>query len=390
MKKVSLLILLSISLGAFAQNFQVQNMINYLRNKEYDKAKAAADAAAVHESTMKSSKMWMNRGMVYKAIFSDTSAKVRAVDNEAEEKAADAYINCLRYDKENIYKEEDNVKAGLVASCGALKNKCQNFYKPNKNWDAALNGYTILEGALPYDYTQGLKRKNITKEYLLFDKYDVYYRSGNQAKAREFADILIGMNYREPRIYVDMMNMALQNKDTATALAYIEKGKVMFEDNMTLIGTEIDIYIAQKKTDVLIAKLNAAIEISPDNENLHAVLGQLYYKTGKTAEAEKEFLKALELKPEFEAINYNLGALYFNQAAEYNKKLNDLPPNQTSKAKEYEEKVKEYFNKAIPYLEKAYDANQNEKAYSQRLYQAYMRLGEVEKAKKYKPTPSKQ
>ncbi|MCU0360200.1 MAG: tetratricopeptide repeat protein [Bacteroidia bacterium] len=390
MKKLSLLFLLSICLSGYSQNMQIQNMINYLRNKDFEKAKVAADAAAVHESTAKSSKMWMNRGLVYKAIYSDTSKKVNALDAEAEEKAADAFVNCLRYDKDNIYKEESDVKAGLVMSCGALKAKADYVYKTNKKWDAALNAYGILEQALPFDYTQGLKRKNITKEYLLFDKYDLYMRSGNKEKSKEYADIMIGMNYREPRLYIDMMNMALAAKDTATALAYIEKGKVVFEDNMTLIGTEIDIYIAQKKTDKLIDKLNAAIELSPDNENLYAVLGQVYLKTGKIDEAEKQFLKALEIKPEFEVINYNLGAIYFNQAAEYNKKLNDLPPNQSAKAKEYDAKVKDYFKKAIPYLEKAYEINPNEKAYSQRLYQAYTRLEDYEKAKKYKPTATKQ
>lgn len=387
MKKVSLLIFFSISLSGLAQNMQVQNMINYLRNKEYEKAKASADAAASHESTINSPKMWMNRGNVYKAIYQDTSQKVRDVDLEAEEKAVDAYVKCLKLDKDNIYK--DQVKGNLVISSGALKRKADKFYKLNKSYEAALKSYDILQEALPFDFDGGLKRQNITKEYLLFDKYDTYMRWGNKEKSKEFADILIGMNYREPRLYVDMMNVALQNKDTATALMYIEKGKVLFEDNMTLIGTEIDIYIAQKKTDKLIDKLKTAIDISPDNENLYAVLGQVYLKTGKTEEAEKQFLKALEIKPDFEVINYNLGAIYFNQAAEYNKKLNDLPPGQATKAKEYEEKIKESFNKAIPYLEKAYDANQNEKAYSQRLYQAYMRLGEVEKAKKYKPTATK-
>jgi len=388
MKKISLLILFSISLCGWSQNIQIQNMINYLRNKDYVKAKASADAAAQHESTMNSSKMWMNRGNVYKAIYQDTSQMVRDVDLEAEEKAVDAYINCLKFDKDNIYK--DQVKGSLVITSGALKRKADNFYKPNKSYEAALNSYDILERALPYDFDQGLKRQNITKEYLLFDKYDLYMRWGNKDKSKEYADILIGMNYREPKLYIDMMNQALQNKDTATALAYIEKGKVLFEENMILIGTEIDIYIAQKRTDKLIEKLNAAIEVSPDNENLYAVLGQVYLKTGKPDEAEKQFLKALELKPEFEIINYNLGALYFNQAAEYNKKLNDLPPSQTAKAKEYEAKVKEYFGKAIPYLEKAYEINPKEKAYSQRLYQAYTRLEEYEKAKKYKPTATKQ
>lgn len=387
MRKFTLLVSLCFSLAAFAQNMQVQNMINYLRNKEYDKAKAAADAAALHESTAKSSKMWMNRGLVYKAIYKDTSKKVNAVDPEANEKAAEAFVNCLKYDKDNIYKEMSEVKGGLVVSCGDLKKRSDNLYKPSKMWDACLRACDILEQALPFDADNGLKRQNITREYLLMDRYDVYQFSGNADKAKEYADILIGLNYREPRIYTEMVDVSLKVKrDTAMALGYIEKGKVLFEDNMTLISKEIDIYIAQKRTDQLISKLQAAIEISPDNENLHAVLGQVYYKTGKSDEAEKEFLKALELKPEFEAVNFNLGALYFNQAVEWNKKYNDVPPSQAAKAKEYDAKVKEYFKKAIPYLEKAYEANKNEKAYSQRLYQAYNRLEDFENAKKYKPS----
>jgi tetratricopeptide (TPR) repeat protein len=387
MKKAFLMCFLVITCVGYGQNIQVQNMINYLRNKDFVKAKASADAAAVHESTKSSAKMWMNRGNVYKAIYSDTSQKVRDLDPEAEEKALDAYINCLKLDKDNIYK--DDVKGDIVRTGGATKRKADKYYKPSRLFDQALKAYDLLEQALPFDFDQGLKRNNITKEYLLYDKYDLYMRWGNKAKAKEYANILIDMKYREPRIYIDMMTISLkEDKDTAAALAYIEKGKALFEDNMTLIGTEIDIYIAQKKTTQLIDKLKAAIEVSPDNEVLHAVLAQVYQKTGDMTNAEKEYLKALEIKPDFETVNYNLGAFYFNEGVEYNKKLNDLPPNQTAKAKEYEEKVKSSFQKAIPYLEKAYEANQNEKAYSQRLYQAYLRLGDTENAKKYKPVPA--
>lgn len=157
----------------------------------------------------------------------------------------------------------------------------------------------------------------------------------------------------------------------------------MFEDNMVLIGTEIDIYLARKKTDALKDKLKAAIEIAPDNEILHTVLGQVYEKTSDFENAEKEYLKAVELKPDAEIINFKLGALYFNQAAEINKKLNELPPKETAKAKEYEEKVKDNFRKAAPFLEKAYEITPD-KAYKQRLFQIYNRLGENEKALKYK------
>ena len=123
--------------------------------------------------------------------------------------------------------------------------------------------------------------------------------------------------------------------------------------------------------------------MAPDNEVLYAVLGQVNEKSGDLENAEKSYLKALELKPDYEIINFKLGALYFNAAAEFNKKLNDLPPKETVKAKEYDEKIKENFKKAIPFLEKAYESTPD-KAYKQRIFQAYSRLGETEKAAKYK------
>ena len=380
MKRNLTLVLVLFTAMVFGQSIQVQNMINYLRSKEYDKAKASADAAAVHESTKSSSKMWMNRGNVYKAIYSDTSQKVRDIDAEAEEKALDAYINCLKNDKDVIYKDE--MKGSLVQAAAAVNRKT-NLYIYNKQYEAALKCFDLLEAALPYDFDQGMKRNNITKEKIMYSKFDMYKSSGNKEKTKDYAGKLIDIKYKEPKIYLDMVRLSLLDKDTTAALGYIEKGKILFEDNMALIGTEIDIYLARKRTNELKDKLKTAIDVAPDNEVLYAVLGQVNEKSGDLENAEKSYLKALELKPDYEIINFKLGALYFNAAAEFNKKLNDLPPKETVKAKEYEEKIKENFKKAIPFLEKAYESTPD-KAYKQRIFQAYSRLGETEKAAKYK------
>lgn len=377
MKKTITILLVLFTALVFGQNMQVQNMVNYLRNKDYPKAKAAADAAAVHEQTAKSPKMWMYRGNVYKAI-ADTSAGDQ-IDPEAAEKALEAYVNCWKYDPDSIYKTD--MKGGLVLSAAATSNKA-NYYMSTKQYDKALRCYDLLESAVPFD-APSLKRRNITREKLVYDKFEVYKASGNKAKMTEYVDRLIEMRYRDPKVYTDMMDISLKEKDTAAALGYIEKGKVLFEDNMALIGTEIDIYLARKKSDELKDKLRSAIEVAPDNEVLYVVLGQIYERTNELDSAEKKYLKAVELKPEYEAANYKLGALYFNKAADYNKKLNDLPPKETAKAKEYEAKVVDNFKKAIPYLEKSYEIKPDA-AYKQRLFKAYARLGDTEKAAKYK------
>jgi uncharacterized membrane-anchored protein len=55
--------------ASLAQSNQVQNAFNYLKNKEYDKAKIAADLASTNASTSNSAKLWMYRGKIYKAIY---------------------------------------------------------------------------------------------------------------------------------------------------------------------------------------------------------------------------------------------------------------------------------------------------------------------------------
>jgi len=45
--------------------------------------------------------------------------------------------------------------------------------------------------------------------------------------------------------------------------------------------------------------------------------------------------------------------------------------------------VKTQFTKAIPFLKKAFELN-SDKAYKQRIYQAYIRIGDTENAIKFK------
>ncbi len=380
LKAVLSAILITSASLAVAQSNQVQNASNYLRTMELDKAKASADAASVHESTRNSAKLWMYRGRIYLSIAESRKEEINKLDAEAAEKAVESFITCLKNDKDNIYK--DQVKGELVQSAAGLFNKAK-YAVDMKEYDKAIIYFDLLEQALPYDFDQGLKRNNITKENLLLIRFKTYAKAGNKEKTKELGDKLIEMKFKDPSVYTDMVKITLLEKDTVKALSYIDKGRLMFEDNMDLINQEINIYLAQKKTDVLKGKLQDAINLAPDNEVLHSILANLYEKTGDTDNAEKSYLKALEIKPDYEIANYNLGVIYFNTGNQWNKKLNDLPLNETTKAKEYEEKSKEFFRKAVVNLEKAYEVSPD-KATKQRLKQLFVRLGEPEKAEKYK------
>lgn len=379
--RVLLSSLLTVSVMAVsAQSNQLQNTINYLKTKEYDKAKAAADAAAVHEKTSTSAKLWMYRGMVYQEIHGSKDVNVTKLDADAIEKAVESYITCYKFDKDEVYKE--TVKNNLPNACAYLSDKAL-YLIDMKEFDKAAKAYDILESALPFDYDQAMKRNNITKEKLMFNRYRMYIKSGNKEKTFESANKLIDIKYKDPSIYTDMIKLSLQDKDTAKALSYVDKGKILFEDNLDLINQEINIYLAQKKIDVLKDKLAKAIDLAPDNEVLHTILATIYQKNNELEKAEASYLKSLELKPDYEIANYNLGVMYFNAGNSWNEKLNNLPPKETAKAKEYEGKANEQFKKAVIYLEKSYELSPDKNTKKQ-LRQLFLRLGETEKADKYK------
>jgi len=373
----------TISAISFSQSNQVQNASNYLRNKEFDKAKIAADAASVHESTINNPKLWKYRGQIYQEIYFSKDPAIKGLDVEAEEKALDSYIKCLKNDKDKFYQNEEGGVRGLIVQATAAVSNKANFYKVNKEFEKAIYCYDLLEQALPYDFDQGMKRANITKEKLMYNKFDTYKYAANKEKTKEYADKLIASKYKEPRVYTDMVKLSLIDRDTTKALEYIEKGKLMFEDNMELVNSEINIYLARNKTDELKTKLNDAINLAPDNEVLHAILANLYQKTNEKDKAEAEYVKALEIKPDYEIANYNLGVMYFNTGNEWNDKLGALPPKETAKAKEYEAKANEYFKKAVVNFEKSYEVSPD-KATKQQLRKLFLRLGETEKADKYK------
>lgn len=383
MKNIITAALVSFSAIAFSQSNQVQNASNYLRNKEIDKAKASADAAAVHESTINNPKLWKYRGQIYQEIYFSKDPAIKGLDAEAEEKALDSYIKCLKNDKDKFYQEEEGGVKGLIVQATAAVSNKANAYKNNKEFEKALYCYDLLEQALPYDFDQGMKRANITKEKLMYYKFDMYKYAANKEKTKEYADKLIGIKYKDAKIYTDMVKLSLIDRDTTKALEYIGKGKLMFEDNMELVNQEINIYLARNKTDELKTKLNDAINLAPDNEVLHAILANLYQKTNEKDKAEAEYLKALEIKPDYEIANYNLGVMYFNSGNEWNDKLGALPPKETAKAKEYETKANEYFKKAVVNFEKSYEVSPD-KATKQQLRKLFLRLGETEKAEKYK------
>ena len=124
-----------------------------------------------------------------------------------------------------------------------------------------------------------------------------------------------------------MSDIYKRENNIEKTIEYLSLGREMFEDDQSLINTEINLYIELGRTNELITKLGEAIELDPENSLLYFNRGTIYDQEGQTSEAEIDYLKAIELDPSSFGSNYNLGALFFNKAVELNNSANSTSDN---------------------------------------------------------------
>jgi tetratricopeptide (TPR) repeat protein len=393
-----LAVLLLASFRGFTQGFNVQSAADAFKDLQYAKtverrlkdfsdAKKFIDEASSNEQTANDPKMWYYRGMIYLSMDQDTNEVIRNLDIDAIEKSAISFIKCMKADVKKNYSEEcDN---NIWRSGVRLYNKATAALNKG-DYERASRYFNLTLEIIPLDKDNNLKRNTITPDMTMYYLAKSALRAKDNVKAKEYLQKLIDAKYHDPTIYLQMEKVYLEEKDTAKALAYIDQGRKIFDDNTALLNEEIHIYTLQGKIDELIIKFSDAINLNPDNEMLFYNRGVMYDQKKDIAKAESDYKKAIELKPDFMDANYALGVLYFNQAADLANTANQIKNNEEfEKAKKkYEQKFKD----AAPYLEKALELNpkksdddlQAYKGTVNSLKQLYARTGELDKYNKMK------
>ncbi len=386
--KIKLFLLFTIiSLQTFAQNFNVQSAANSLNNKDLPGAKKFIDMAGQNESTANNPKMWYYQGKIYLEIYNDSAANANGLDPDAAEKSCIGFLNCLKTDSKENYKDDCN-KLVCVAGIAAFNNAVEAYSKGESAKASRL--YQLVLEVLPLDKDNTLKRNNITTEIVYKNLYFNAIKAKDNAKAKQYVQKLMDMKFNDPKIYLYMSRLNLEDKDTLKAMESIAKGRALFDDNSSLMNEEIRLYILTGRTEELITKLNESIESAPDNENLYFTRASLYEGKKEMDKAITDYKKAIELNPDLMDANYNLGVIYFNQGAEKANAANSLKSNEEfEKAKKvFEEK----FRSAAPYLEKSLELNPKKTEDDQSLYKStlqilkllYARTNETEKYNKIK------
>jgi tetratricopeptide (TPR) repeat protein len=362
--------LLLFSLASFAQKHQVVSAYNYLKNNELNEAKAAIDEAAKNEQTIGLAKTWVYRGQVYYAIALDTTGTYNVPD------ALDISLSSFKEGgKLDTKKEfEEDISRGVEGIAFMNFNMGVIPYN-NKEFELALKHFNAVSEA--YDFLNQTYNLGIVDTTAMF--YGAFAATGCRKYdiAKNKYETLLSANHKKPEIFQGLEVIALSMGDTLLALQYIEQGRTMFPDNNQLMFDELNIYLAQNKTQEVLNKLKDAIAKNPSSVELNYVLGNKYDSNLKdTANAIKYYEAALKIKPDFFDALYSAGALYYNQAVNINDVMNKLGYDQASQKKYniLEVERDKMFSRALPYFERAYAVDASDKDTKSALREIYTRL----------------
>ena len=378
-KKIILIILCTVFTSVLmAQKHNIVNASIALKNENYSDAKKYIDEAYSNESTSNSAKMWNYRAPIYLQI----AIKDSELDNDAILKATEAHIKCLQEDKKGRvivrkWTNKEDIISGVVNCAYKLFNLAIEEFNA-ANYERAIQLYTAIFDIIPFDEENQLKRGNISKETILFNSFFASKKMNDNVKSKDLLQQLIDMNFNEPSIFIHMSNIFIEEGNTDQAINYLNLGRDMFEDDQSLINTEINLYIQLGRTTELIAKLSEAIELDPENDLLYFNRATMYDQKGDFVNAENDYLISLELNKSSFGANYNLGALYFNAGVETNNKANNTSNNTTYK--KLKSQVDNSFSKALPFLEMAFDLDNKDKNTLLSLKQLYYLNGDYKKS----------
>lgn len=304
MKKVLVMLGLAAMVNAaFAQNSNVESAAIYLRNAEMADAKKAIDEAAVHEETRDNLKMWFYRTAIYDTLLRNPEYK-SLIDGNSVEQFVLAAKGCVKNDAKKKY-EYYCTNVAIVQSSFDAYNAAYDFLQ-KKEYGKAVKFFGYVLDNVQYDKDGTLKKNNITDKNI----YNAIYRSAfvdaNYPTAQQYSQKLIDLDYNDPLIYYFNAETYLIGKDTAKALEVVSAGRKRFPTEKDLINYELNIYLKQNKTDVLLAKINEALETTPDNSTLIYVRGNIYDKFAsskyKASDAAKEEADNLNKKAKTEKV----------------------------------------------------------------------------------------
>jgi len=398
-----------------AQNSKVVTASNAEFNKEYEKARVAIDEAILNEKTAVQAKTWYLRGKIYNAIALDTTGQFSNVTDPIGT-ALQSFKTAMEMSDVKNYKTDIGGELfttyNLYFSRGATAYSAGNSEVAYVNFAKAHEANLLQIDAFPLA---------VLDTGVIFNMGLMAERTGRTTEAVAAYQKLVEMKYSETYLYSKLSNIYLEAGRTEEALAILEEGRKNFPQDKEIQTAELNYYISQKRPDILVDKLNAAIVLDPNNSELYFVLGTthnelaLIYKDSLKAlkemspnaslasdsikkivsKVEKLYdnsynacidshVKAISIDPSKFDYYLNLAAIYYNNAIEINKLMNGLPLEQEALYQKYLKERNMLYLQALPYFENAHKINPSSIESMQALKEIYTRTGDTIKSAEMK------
>ncbi|MCB9265676.1 MAG: hypothetical protein H6558_11660 [Lewinellaceae bacterium] len=353
---------------------------------------------------------WASKGEIYNEIANQVVAvrqlgmgsldELPKVKHPAQE-AAEAYIKSYEL-ADKKWQTKDALKGFQIAQ-GNLSNMGIFLYE-DQDYKGAFEDFKMA-----VTLHEKLKKEGEKSSLDAEDDYNnqlyitglAALNGGQPEAAAEYFRKLYEMKYDKAAIYEALYKIEA-DKDIEAAYKYLEEGRKLFPDDVSLLFAEINHFLRINKLDELIGKLEMAIQKEPDNVSLYSTLGNVYdnlqqreMKDGNEEKAQEYFDKALkyynqavEKDPEYSDAVYSIGALYYNRAAsmtqELNKYADDYSKEGLKKYEDLKDKIFKEFDKALPYFQKAEALNPSDMNTLIALKEIYARKDDLEMSNEFK------
>lgn len=375
MKKITFLALLflSVTMMASAQKSTRTTAYNYLRKGKLDLAKENIDKAVGHEKTMNDPKTWFYYGNTYIQLATTPLDVFKELDPDALQKAYDGYMKCMELDTKGTYTDQVEADLKIIAN---------NYYA------RGLAHYNANE--YPAAYKEFEEAIAVNKSINSVDTLAVYASSMSAFSGEMYPEAITGyeslitMEYDNSGIYGDLANIYKSTENLERAKEVLEMGIQKYPNDANIVFAKINILLTEEKYEEVVAYLESAIQLAPENYTLYFVQGQSYEQMGDLENARLGYEKALEVNPEYSDALYNMGALYYNKGVELSVKANDLPYDAEEEFKALKEEASKEFLIAQPYFEKALEIMPGDEGLVKSLMQIYNSTDQSDKAAELK------
>jgi hypothetical protein len=369
-KSILVLTLLSGSFSGFAQKSKIRDAQDYLSDNNYKKAIPVINEATTSEDTKNNPDAWFYRGIAYLQKALDTSA-------HAPEAATESYNSLMK--ALTLKPDYDNrINNGLYSNALLTFNEGVASYG-KKEYAAAYEQFMKVSAI----YNAGkagrfAADKNFT-DLVASAKSNAAYSALNAKRDNDalalFNDLKNTSAQKDSNVYQAIIEINQRQNNDAATLAAINDARTQFPGSQLFRNLELNYYIKSGKQDVLLGKLEDAVKADATNAELWFNLANAYQSAavpkdaaGKELprpsnyneiynKAEDAYKKAIAINPTNPDYNYNLGVLYYGQAADLNKKMNDIKGMSAAEQKQYDIYMKErdtWFDRALVPFEAAY------------------------------------